>query len=339
MSKNPQQGSPFPKIQKEKIPGGFRRRLWVAVSVLFLTTMVLFLSVSFFSERNLHYQDTFEHLDETLGILTVLVQTSKGSSPEILGKVESLLEKRTRVTHRVFLTNDDSLILGSSDPDLINQNIKVAFNMKSFERGNPGWSTATRDGKDWLVSATDHLFGESEKGVIFLMRWRRSSEQFVGKFLRIHGLHAAVTLILFFLLFHWLGGRYVRKPIQRLADHIRRVETGNFKVGPEVESDDEFGWLARRFHQMGKTLNETVQRLVRTEKYATVSVIAFRIAREMKEPIEAWNRHILYLEGLAKKDSEMNKVGAALRVDRLKVMEVIRQLNEIRPYEKEESLS
>ena len=181
------------------------------------------------------------------------------------------------------------------------------------------------------MSSTPHA-GSVVTGItLVLMRSRSGSEEFVGNFLGLHGLHTAVTLVLFTVVLHVIGRRYLRRPIERLVDYLEKLESGDFRAEPEVLRDDELGWLAHRFTQMAMKLKEVVQRLVRAEKYATASVMAFRIAREMGEPLGSLKLHILFLEGLAEEDEEIMRLGNTLRVDRQKVVDVIRRLNEIEP--------
>lgn len=311
----------------------FHRRLVLSVLSLFLLTMFLFIGASFVSERNLHYRETYEHLDETLGILFAVLHDLNDRnelSAEALHGLEQQLEQRTAVDHRIFLTDSDFTIIMSSNADLVGRSLSVEYSLKPYGSLESPWVTASAEDMRWLASSL-----EPEKNVsrhkVFLMRSGVNIDRFIRRFLGLHGLHILATIVLFVLVLELIGARLVRRPMEKLADLIQDVERG--KLGSESGSkrDDELAWFARRFTSMGKSLTEMIERLVRAEKYASVSVLVFRIAREMRGPLDSLNRHILYLEGLAENDEALDKVVVDLRRDRQAVVEVMARLNEIEP--------
>lgn len=317
----------------DPIPGGFRRRLIIAICLLFLVTMGVFLTASFSSEKDLHYRSTFAHLDETLGILSMQLGGSQSIPPQVFTDLETRLEERSGVSHRVIYVDSELTVLGSSDPQIVGRNMKKVYRTQRYQTASSNWIIATRGDAAWLASSVPVPSPDVADGRVFLMRLRRGSERFVGQFVGLHGTHIVVTLLLFGVVLYAFGVRYVRRPIEQLAAHVREVEAGEFVPSRPVPRDDEIGWLARRFTHMGTTLRDTIQRLVRAEKHASVSVVAFRIAREMSEPLEALKRHILYIDGLAEKDAEIRAVSESLRKDRQNLVDVIGRLNEIQPPE------
>ncbi len=324
-----------PAETSDPIPGGFRHRLMIAICLLFLVTMGVFLAASFSSEKDLHYRSTFAHLDETLGILSTRFDGSHTIPAKVFTDLETRLEEKSSVSHRVIYVDSDLTVLGSSDPQIVGRDLKEIFRIQQYQPDSPNWAIAMRGDDGWLASSASVPSADIVDARVFLMRSRRGSEQFVDRFIGLHGTHVVVTLLLFCIVLYVFGVRYVRRPIEQLAAHVREVEAGEFVPNQPVPRNDEFGWLARRFTHMGTTLRDTIQRLVRAEKHASVSVVVFRIAREMSEPLEALKRHILYIDGLAARDSEIRAVSESLGRDRQKLVDVIGRLNEIRPPEED----
>lgn len=78
-------------LASDEIPRSFTRRLILQVNVVFLLTMMVFLVISFFGERNEHYNATFAHLEETLGDLSGLDKLSPDAPSEAIRNPEDRL--------------------------------------------------------------------------------------------------------------------------------------------------------------------------------------------------------------------------------------------------------
>jgi methyl-accepting chemotaxis protein len=319
-------------LGRESVPTGFTRRLITVVELIFMATMALFVFASFVSERRMHYRETFEHLEETLGILSILPQVSPMATTAVISEVEVRLWERTGVAHRVMVADGDFVVKATSDPVLLNRDLRDSLEMKAVSSGDARLAFASGLEDEWLIASAATRDSDNS---VYLMRSRGGSEEFIGEFLGLHGLHILVTIILFAVLLRYFSVRYVRRPILQLAAHVQNVEAGELASELSISGDDEFAWLADRFEQMGKTLKTAVEKLVRVEKYTTASGVAWRVAREMHGPLESLKRHVLFLEGVASSDPELREVADSLQRDRKKVVEVLLRLNEIRPPESE----
>jgi HAMP domain-containing protein len=316
---------------RESVPTGFTRRLITVVDLIFLVTITLFLVVSFISEQRIHYRETFEHLEETLGILSMLPHFSPVASSTAISEIEARLWERTGVPHRVLVADGDFAVEASSNPKLLSRDLRDSLELEPLGSGESGRGFASGLGDEWLVASVSPAANRESGGTAYLMRSRRGSEQFIGQFLGLHGLHILVTLALFAGLLRMFGARYVRRPIDQLAAHVRKVEAGELDSELSISGDDEFTWLADRFTQMGKTLKKAVEKLVRIEKYTTASGMVWRVAREMHDPLESLKCHVLFLEGIASNDPDLREVADALERDRKKVVEALVRMNEIQP--------
>lgn len=297
----------------DKVPNTFVRRTTTSVLLIFVVTMAVFLWAAYRSERHRHYEETFEHLEETSGVLSLIADLAGSTAQTDLEALEARLALRTRTPHQVIIVGPDSEIVASSRRSLLGEDIRASLHLVPYGPLESGRAVARDAAGPWLASSVS-LDGLGNR--LFLLRLREGSEGFVRSFWELHGLHVGITMLLFFVLLKFLGERYVRRPIEKLAGHVQRVEAGEFLTQPERYEPDEFGWLAERFNQMGLRLKETVEQLVRSEKAAAATAVAYQVAIGAMEPLESLKRHITYLQGLAQKDPDLERVATSLEKDR-----------------------
>jgi len=316
------------KLPSESIPRGFVRRTTSCVLLIFLVTMTVFLWAAYRSERSLHYTATFEHLEETSAVILLLPELRDKPAAVDLLALEKQLAERTSTPHRVLVTESDFSIAVSSERSLVGEDVRRRLSLESYDPPKSERATGYDNSGRWLVTSVP-LDDQGRR--LFVMRARGGSEGFVKRFWGVHGLHVGVTVLLFLLLLRLIGERYVRRPIEQLAGHVRRVEGGEFRTQPETYGNDEFGWLAERFSRMGLRLRKTVERLVRTEKYAAASAVAYVVATEAAEPLNSLKRHIAYLEGLAEDDRDLKRLAVLLEGDRQQLVSAVVRLEKLGP--------
>ena len=313
-------GSPDP------IPRGVVRRITIAVILVFLVTMAVFLRLAFMSERNLHHRATFEHLEETLAVLSILPELRGEPMGDGLSMLEGRLAQRTRIPHRILLADAALSIVGSAESELVGNDIRSTYGLEPHDAPDASWAIGSTDDGSWMAVARPH--GETGD-VLYLLRLRRGGDGFAVQFWRVHGPHVVATVLLFALVLHSLGKVLIRRPLEQLGRHVQRLEAGEFWSQPEVYRNDEFGWLAKRFTQMGRRLRETVEKLVLSEKAAAAGATAYRVARQAVEPLARMKRHVAYLEGLAGKDPDLRRVVASLEKDRWAIAGAVILLEEL----------
>ena len=75
------------------------------------------------------------------------------------------------------------------------------------------------------------------------------------------------------------------RPLSVLRAHARQLGKGNYAQRTGVTSNDEIGDLARDFDAMADAIQEREQRLIRSERLATVGRMAAHIAHEVRNPL------------------------------------------------------
>jgi two-component system NtrC family sensor kinase len=115
------------------------------------------------------------------------------------------------------------------------------------------------------------------RGVASQMREQWKNAVQMGIILGGAGLLAAIGAAL------WLW-RTLR-PLQELRLKARRIASGDYGKRIGIYSRDEIGDLAREFDGMAWALQEREQRLIRSERLATVGKVAAQITHEIRNPL------------------------------------------------------
>ena len=110
------------------------------------------------------------------------------------------------------------------------------------------------------------------------------------------------------------------RPLGMLRAHARQLAGGDYAQRTGVTSHDEIGDLAREFDAMAAAIQEREQRLIRSERLATVGRMAAQIAHEVRNPLSSIGLNAELLgDELADRGDEPRKLIASIisEVDRL----------------------
>jgi two-component system NtrC family sensor kinase len=110
------------------------------------------------------------------------------------------------------------------------------------------------------------------------------------------------------------------RPLRILRVHARQIAGGDYGRRIVVPSRDEIGDLAREFDAMGRAIQEREQRLIRSERLATVGRMAAQITHEIRNPLASLGLYVELLgDELPAGDGEARRLAAAIgkEIDRL----------------------
>jgi signal transduction histidine kinase len=110
------------------------------------------------------------------------------------------------------------------------------------------------------------------------------------------------------------------RPLSVLRAHARQLGKGNYTQRTGVTSEDEIGDLAREFDAMADAIQEREQRLIRSERLATVGRMAAHIAHEVRNPLASIGLNAELLgDEIAERGEEARRLVTSIigEVDRL----------------------
>jgi signal transduction histidine kinase len=110
------------------------------------------------------------------------------------------------------------------------------------------------------------------------------------------------------------------RPLSVLRAHARQLGKGNYTQRTGVISGDEIGDLAREFDAMADAIQEREQRLIRSERLATVGRMAAHIAHEVRNPLSSIGLNAELLgDEIAERGEEARRLVTSIigEVDRL----------------------
>lgn len=105
--------------------------------------------------------------------------------------------------------------------------------------------------------------------------------------------------------------RSITSPIEALIVGTREVAGGNLGKTLVVQSDDEFGLLARAFNSMTERLRARERELMESEKLATLGRLSAAVAHELNNPLGIM---LGYLKTMLKGRSDDDPVAADLKI-------------------------
>jgi len=86
-----------------------------------------------------------------------------------------------------------------------------------------------------------------------------------------------------------LGGvrvsEHIARPIQRLRDTALRIGDGDFELAEQPRTGDEVGELVGAFHTMVERLKDSMVKLARQERLATLGQLAGTVSHELRNPL------------------------------------------------------
>ena len=69
------------------------------------------------------------------------------------------------------------------------------------------------------------------------------------------------SLIIAIIIFAFIFGEYISKPIIKLTDGAKKIESGNYKYKVDIKQNDEIGKLAVTFNNMAAMINLKITEL------------------------------------------------------------------------------
>jgi len=136
----------------------------------------------------------------------------------------------------------------------------------------------------------------------------------ISKMLKNFIIYTGIGILLMIAVFYFMSRQFMR-PLQTLTKVAKDIGSGNLDVKAEVKTKDEFGVLAKSFNEMvadlnrqAKELRDAQDKLVRSEKLATIGQLASSMAHEIRNPLGVMKNVVYYFNML-----ELGKENAEIK--------------------------
>ncbi len=107
--------------------------------------------------------------------------------------------------------------------------------------------------------------------------------------------------------------QHIARPIRRLRDAALRIGDGEFDLGGEARTHDEVGELVDAFRTMVQRLQDSMVKLARQERLATLGQLAGTVSHELRNPLGVIRNSLFSLRERLGDDER----GAGKMVDRI----------------------
>jgi signal transduction histidine kinase len=168
--------------------------------------------------------------------------------------------------------------IGSSDVQKLSQTLAVhsgANEPLDVKLGNESFMAASLDLSRADPPVTIYVMKSYDQAARFLSHLRQ--------LLLAVGLGA---VLLGSLLVYLLAHTFTR-PLERLVDGVRALEKGDYAFPLEVGADSEVGEVTKAFAGMRESLQQAQQRLLHSERLATIGTMASSISHDLRHPLTA----------------------------------------------------
>ena len=161
--------------------------------------------------------------------------------------------------------------------------------MAAVRRGASFTATPTQitlDGERFIASTLDLDTSTPPAVRLTVLKSYDQAAAFLDRLTRLVlglGIAAVVcgSVVLYFICLNFT------RPLENLAAGVKALQAGNFSFPLESRSDDEVGVVTNAFGAMRRSLGRTQQKLLESERLATIGVMASSISHDLRHPLTA----------------------------------------------------
>ncbi|MFI5110541.1 MAG: ATP-binding protein [Terriglobales bacterium] len=144
----------------------------------------------------------------------------------------------------------------------------------------------TLDGERFIASTLDLDNSTPPAARLTVLKSYDQAAAFLDRLTRLVlglGIAAVVfgSVVLYFICLNFT------RPLENLAAGVKALQAGDFSFPLESRSDDEVGVVTNAFGAMRRSLGQTQQKLLESERLATIGVMASSISHDLRHPLTA----------------------------------------------------
>lgn len=207
--------------------------------------------------------------------------------------VRELSQREELELRYVAVVDNNFQVISHSDFSEFGKTYKNPFKEKQGNIENIVISkiTTTPDGSDWLKFAIPlSIEGKRWGALLFAMSLKGVEKEARNLLLQIMAL-TGLALLFLFVIIYFLSRRFIR-PIILMSQAMAKVEPGMVEDLLPVKGNDELSQLAASYNDMVKRIRQanekmrlTHEKLLHSEKLATLGVLSSSVAHRINNPL------------------------------------------------------
>jgi signal transduction histidine kinase len=196
---------------------------------------------------------------------------------------ERLAREVSRIAgSEVSITYGDSAIMSTLRPS--QESAMAAVRRGTKLTASP--TQVTLDGERFIASTLDLDSSMSPTARLTVLKSYDQAASFLDRLTRLVlglGIAAVIfgSVVLYFICLNFT------RPLENLAAGVKALQAGDFSFPLESRSNDEVGVVTNAFGAMRRSLGQTQQKLLESERLATIGLMASSISHDLRHPLTA----------------------------------------------------
>ena len=243
------------------------------------------------------------------------------SSDSLLGMVAVGYEVNDAVAHELARVASGDVAVVCSGKEVVST--LPADDFRKLQQAMVGQDPSTQPidaklGDESFVVASLALNKGEPPVTIFVMKSYDQAAQFLGHLRQLLLGVGLGAVLLGSLLVYIIASTFTR-PLERLVDGVRALGRGDYAFPLQVDQSGEIGEVTKAFAGMRGSLQHAQQRLLHSERLATIGTMASSISHDLRHPLTAVlaNAEFLAEADLPPKQREILYQEIRLAVNRL----------------------
>jgi len=244
------------------------------------------LNQKIFSEESRQWWFAGGHLYE---VSLAPIYFGPSSSNTILGTVAIGYEINAAVAHELARVAAGQVAVVCSGKEVVSTiNSADVDRLRQVLAANnaPVWPLDVRLGNESFVVASLALNEGTPPVTIYVMKSYDQAAQFL-RHLRQLLLGVGLSAVLLGSLLVYLIASTFTRPLERLVDGVRALGKGDYTFPLDNGTDGEVGEVTNAFVGMRESLQKAQQRLLHSERLATIGTMASSISHDLRHPLTA----------------------------------------------------
>jgi signal transduction histidine kinase len=210
------------------------------------------------------------------------------SSNSVLGIVAIGYEINQNVAHELARVASGQVAVVCAGTEVVStvESSEVQKLQQTLSTGSSDEPVDVKLGNESFVVASLALNRGEPPVTIYVMKSYDQAAQFLSH-LRQLLLGVGLGAVLLGSLLVYLLARTFTRPLEHLVQGVRALEKGDYAFPLEVRQDGEVAEVTKAFIGMRASLHQAQQRLLHSERLATIGIMASSISHDLRHPLTA----------------------------------------------------